>query len=141
MSTVLWANRLLAAGEVASDESDKWALYKHAGKLDKLAKAAKLAPFSSLLDYTDMQYNLGDDELPEGLASTTALMARDGVWQPADAALVILNGLLVTIRSEKPRFGLLSNDYDAVVAELLESIQFAESANEHGARFNFSVVM
>lgn len=142
MSTVLWANYRLADGEVVSDESDKWALYKHADKLDKLASAAKLAPFSSLLDHTDLQFNLGDDdELPDGMESTNELMARDGVWKSADEGLAILNGLLAAITAEKPRFGTLRNDYDAVVEELLESIEHAQKASEAGAQFNFAVVM
>ncbi|WP_274518146.1 hypothetical protein [Candidatus Symbiobacter mobilis] len=40
---------------MASDESDKWALFKHVDKPDKLASVAGLEPFSSLLDQTDIQ--------------------------------------------------------------------------------------
>jgi hypothetical protein len=141
MSTVLWANQLHNNGDVVSDESDKWALYKHAERLDKLAGAAKLAPFSSLLDQTDAQFNLGDQELPEGMTSTYELMARDGVWKSAHDALAILNGLLAMITTEKPRFGVLKNDYAAVVEELTESIAYAKKAGEAGAKFNFSVIM
>jgi hypothetical protein len=141
LSTVLWANHLLNNGEVASDESDKWALFKHADKLDKLASVVGLEPFSSLLDHTDMQFNIGDDELPEGIQSTTELMARNGVWKSADNALTILNGLLAVITTEKPRFGVMKNDYDAVVAELSESIEYAKKVRELGVKFNFSVVM
>ena len=141
MSTVLWANHLLKNGEVASDENDKWALYKYAEKLDKFASAAKVEPFSSLLDHTDIQFNMGDDELPDGMKSTNALMAREGVWKSANDAIAILNGLLAVISSEKPRFGVIKNDYDVVVAELSESIEYAKKASDVGAKFNFSVVM
>ncbi|GAB4273122.1 MAG: hypothetical protein Kow0065_22090 [Methylomicrobium sp.] len=141
MSTVLWANHLLINGEVASDESDKPALYKHAEKLDKLASVAGLEPFSSLLDHTDMQFNLGDDELPDGIQSTNELMARNGVWKSADSALEILNGLLASITTEKPRFGVMKNDYDAVVTELSEAIEYAKKAREMAVKFNFSIVM
>jgi hypothetical protein len=141
MSTVLWANYRLDNGEVVSDESDKWALYKYSDKLDRLASAAKLSPFTSLLDHTDLQFNLGDDELPEGMESTNELMARDGVWKSADESQAILAGLLSVITSTKPRFGMLTNDYEAVVAELAESIEYARKARDAGARFNFSVVM
>jgi len=142
MSTVLWANYLLADGEVVSDESDKWALYKYAEKLDKLAKAANLGAFSDLLDYTDMQFNIGDDdELPDGMQSTNELMARSGIWKTADEALAILNGLLAEISAKQPRFGLMKNDIDAVIAELTESVAYAKKACEIGAKFNFAVVM
>jgi hypothetical protein len=76
MSTVLWGNHLLKNGEVASDESDKWALYKHAEKLDNFASAAKVEPFSSLLDHTDIQFNMGDDELPDGMMSSPMIKVR-----------------------------------------------------------------
>ncbi len=141
MSTVLWANHLLNNGGVVSDESDKWALYKYADKLDKLASVAGLEPFSSLLDHTEMQFNLGDDELPDGIQSTNDLMARNGMWKSDDDALGILNGLFAAITTEKPRFGVMKNDYDAVIAELSESIKYAEKARKLGVKFNFSVVM
>jgi hypothetical protein len=141
MSTVLWANHLLNDGEVVSDESDKWALYKHVEKLDKFASAAKVEPFSSLLDHTDIQFNMADDELPDGMTSTNELMAREGVWKSANDALTILNGILAVIRSEKPKFGVIKNDYEVIVTELSESIEYAKKASEAGAKFNFSVVM
>ncbi|MEZ4552101.1 MAG: hypothetical protein R2874_16995 [Desulfobacterales bacterium] len=141
MSSVLWANHLLKNGEVASDEIDKWALYKHLKKLDKFASTAKVEPFSSLLDHTDIQFNMGNGELPDGMKSTNDLMAHEGVWKLANDALAILNGLLAVISAEKPRFGVINNDYDMVVAELYESIEYAKKASEVGAKFNFSVVM
>jgi len=141
MSTVLWANYRLPNGKVVSDESDKWALYKYADTLDKVACAAKVAPFSSLLDDTDIQFNMGDDELPDGIKSTNALMAHQGVWKSANDALAILNKLLTILHSEKPRFGLINDDYDTIIAELSESIVYAKKAHEVNAKFNLSVVM
>jgi hypothetical protein len=141
LSTVLWANHLLNNGEVASDESDKWALYKYADRLDKLTSVAGVDLFSSLFDYTDMQFNLDDNDLPDGIHTTSDLIARNGVWKSADDALVILNGLLTTITTEKPKFGILKNNYNAVVNELSESIEYAKKARNLGVKFNFSVVM
>lgn len=65
---------------------------------------------------------------------------RDGVWRSAEDALAILDGLLALVTAQKPRFGLVRNDYDAVVAELSESIAFAKKAGAAAARFNPSVV-
>lgn len=141
MSTVLWANHLLTTGEVASDKVDRWALYKHAGKLDALARRANLEPFSGLLDHTDFRVNAGDGELPDGMESTNELMARDGVWKSAGDALAVLEGLLAAVTVQKPRFGVFRNDYDAVVAELADSVAYAKAAGAVGARFNFAVVM
>jgi len=79
LSTVLWANHLLNNGVAASDESGKWTLFKHAEKLDKLASVAGLELFSSLLDHTDIKFNMCNDELTKGMQSTNELMAHDGL--------------------------------------------------------------
>ncbi|MBC3881873.1 hypothetical protein H8K35_10705 [Undibacterium sp. LX40W] len=49
MSTVLWAN-LLQDGIVTSDEDDKYALYKHTDKLDRIAKNLGLSSFAAICD-------------------------------------------------------------------------------------------
>ena len=67
-------------------------------------------------------------------------MARDGVWKSADDALSILDGLLAAMTDET-RLGIARDDYDAMVAELAESIDYAKKARADGAKFNFSVVM
>lgn len=139
MSTVLWANRL-AEAEVVSDEQDKYALYRHTGKLDRICRALGLPPFSGLCDTTDMEVNFGRIDLPEGMTSTTELMARQGVWTAADDAARLLGSLLAHVQQDGTRFGLLRNDHEHVVAELQESLDFARGAADAGARFNFSIV-
>jgi hypothetical protein len=141
MGDVLWANRLID-GAVESDESDKYALNKHLPKLDKLAKECGLPAFSSMCDTTDLRFNAEDDlELPDGMTSTNEWMAVEGVWIDSDDAVHRLQTMIVKIESEKIKFGLLRNDYDAVVAELKESLEFARGAAVRGGKFNFSVVM
>ncbi|QIK38791.1 hypothetical protein GWK36_13280 [Caldichromatium japonicum] len=141
MSTVLWANYLLDDGEVVSDESDKWALFEYSDTLDEVASAAGLEPFSSLIDDTDFQFNLSDaDELPDGMESSDELMARDGVWRDAGEALVILNGLYDLLVQERPE-DIAEEDYDDLLNELSESIEYARQAHELGAKFNLAVIM
>lgn len=140
MGTVLWANYLLSDGRVVSDERDLWALFEYAEELDKLAQSAGLEPFSSLMDYTDMELNLGD-ELPEGIVSTDERMAAGGVWKSAEEALSILEGLLAFITERRPELGILAQTPDDLAAELEESIEYARKAQALGARFNFAVVM
>jgi hypothetical protein len=53
MSTVLWANAFID-GKVNSDKSDKFFLYKHSKKLDKLSKRIGVISFSSVQDFTDV---------------------------------------------------------------------------------------
>jgi hypothetical protein len=140
MSTVLWANELVD-GVVASDESDKYALYKHTDKLDEICRRVGRRSFKDLCDTTDLAFNQGDEELPPGMTSTDELMARSGKWIAASEAVDLLAAALQEIEGKKVRFGLLKNDHDAVVAELKESQAYAQSASAKGGKFNFSVVM
>lgn len=141
MSTVLWTNAL-AAGQVTSDDSDKYAIYKHLDKLDKLCKELGLAPLSELCDSTDLRFNLDDDlELPDGISSTNELMAQNGVWIEASEAVTLLGRLVASLKAKPVKFGLVRNDYDAVLTELEESLRFAEGAAAQGAKFNFAIVM
>lgn len=140
MSTVLWAN-CLVDGKVVSDQSDKYALYRFADKLDSICDRIGTPRLSSLHDSTDLQFNLNDAELPEGMTSTDELMAADGIWTDASEARRMLETLLQAIRDERPRFGMFSDAIDDVIAELEESIEFARKAEQQGGMFNFSIVM
>ncbi len=77
-----------------SDESDKSALHKHADKLDAIAKRLTLPLFLSMCDTTDVRFNLGEFELPEGVDSTDGVMALEGSWIPAHDAVRLLAGVL-----------------------------------------------
>lgn len=140
MSTVLWANTLLA-GKVTSDEADKPALHRHADKLDQICRRTSQRSFLAICDHTDAEFNLNDDPLPPGMTSTNELMAIKGHWMDCADAVRMLQAALEHIRAEKTRFGLLRNDHDGVVEELQQAIAYAESGVVGGARFNFSVVM
>jgi len=140
MSTVLWANALLD-GTVTSDQEDRDALYRHLDKLDEVCRSLGLTPLSEICDSTDMRFNVGDADLPEGMTSTNELMARDGVWLPGAEAVALLEELLAAVQERRMRFGLFRNDHDEVVRELSESLAFARTAASRGARFNFAMVM
>ena len=140
MSTVLWANYLVD-GKVTCAESDLYALCKYADKLDKLCRKHDVLPFLDTHDSTDMQFNIGDGELPDGMESTDELMAINGTWVDAQAAVEMLETLLKVVRNEGTRFGMIRNAHDKVVAELEESIEFAKQAAAKSARFNFALVM
>lgn len=140
MSTVLWAN-VLDAGQVKCQEEDYAALYKHANKLDTLSKKLGLTPFLSVCDMTDVRFNLDELKLPDGMTSTTELMAVQGAWVDAAAAIALLQGLHRHITEHKVRFGLLSNQHDDVVTELDAALAFARAEAGPGRRFNFGVVM
>jgi len=140
MSTVLWAN-YLDDGNVVSDESDKRALYKFADKLDRICDGLGLGRLSGLQDSTDLEVNLSETALPEGMQSTNELMAKKGNWKPAGEARALLESLLEAVRNGEHRFGMFSDAVDEVVRELEECIAHAREAEEKGAKFNLSVVM
>ena len=140
MSTVLWAN-VLINGKVESDESDKYALYKHARKLDKITGELEVISFLSTQDFTDMQLNISDQDLPDGIDSTDELMAANGAWVTGAEAVEMLERLISYIALKNIRFGLLSNDFDQILSELKESLEFAKRAKSENGMFNFSVVM
>jgi hypothetical protein len=140
MSTVLWAN-VLTNGEVISDESDKYAIYKHSKKLDKITKELNVVGFILVQDLTDMQFNLSDEELPDGLESTDGVMAKNGVWVSGGDAVEMLEKLISHISTRNIKFGILSNDHDQVISELKESLEVANKAKSENEMFNISVVM
>lgn len=140
MSTVLWAN-YLHEGRVTSDESDKYALYKHSKKLDQITRKLGVNFFLDAQDTTDVEFNVSDKELPEGMKSTDELMAIEGVWLESDAAIAMLDALIAEVRDKNIRFGMLPNSHNNVVEELEESLKIAKEAASRSAKFNFSVVM
>lgn len=140
MSTVLWAN-LLDNGRVESDQSDKYALYKHSKKLNKLTAKLGVSSFLSAQDLTDLQINMSLEELPPGMESTDELMAQNGTWLAAQDALNMLQKLIEHIESSQVKFGLFSDDREQVLRELRESLEIARRADSVNGMFNFSVVM
>jgi hypothetical protein len=140
MSTVLWAN-ILENGKVISDERDKYVLYKYSKQLDKLTHKLNVVSFISTQDFTDMQFNISEDDLPDGMESTDQLMVEQGVWVAGAEAVDMLEKLINYISEHKIKFGLLRNAQEDVMDELKESLEFAYKAKNINGKFNFSVVM
>ena len=140
MSTVLWANTLVD-GVVETNQVDLYALYKHAKKLDKLTKKLGTVGFIDSQDFTDYQFNLSDDELPDGMESTDQLMVTDGVWISGFDAVAMLQALIEHISANKIKFGLFTDDAESVLEELKESLEVAQKARDNNGMFNFAVIM
>ncbi len=140
MSTVLWAN-VLENGRVNSDGSDKYVLYKYSEKLEKLTSQLNVVGFASVQDFTDMQFNLSEENLPDGMESTDEVMAVKGVWVSGVEAVEMLEKLINHISENKVKFGLFSNDHKEVINELKESLVIAKNAKNINGKFNYSVVM
>lgn len=139
MSTVLWVN-LLAEGRVTSVESDLWALYRYADRIDGLCQGAGVAPLSRFHDHTDVVANLGPEAGIEEVPDTYALMAEQGQWFPPAAGLAVVTVLIANLRERPVRFGKLTNHYDDVRLELQAVRDTLERAELKGARFHLCVV-
>ncbi len=63
MSTVLWANALLD-GRVNSDQDDRYALYRHLDKLDRVCRSLGLPPLSDVCDTTDSRFRSATKRSP-----------------------------------------------------------------------------
>ncbi len=140
MSTVLWANALID-GMVQSDETDKHALYTYSRQLDKLTRKLGVASFAKCQDMTDAEFNMSSRNLPNGMDSTTQLMAIQGKWLPASEGVRMLEALIGHIEQHRPRFGLVRNNRSTVVHELNHALKVARKAEVANGKFNFSVVL
>lgn len=138
MPTVLWSNKLIE-GKVQSDQRDKFALYNHIEKLDRICIGLGEPIFSSIVDNTDLLCNIDQISLPEGMSTTDQLMAEKGVWLETEKASKLISSLIHKINADEIRFGILKNDRDILVDELRESLEFCNS--EPVGKFNFCIVM
>ena len=140
MGTVIWVN-YLKAGQVTSDQSDKWAIYRFTDKLDRICSGIGIRNLSDFQDTTDAEANLAEDiGTQEGAIDTYALMAEKGKWFEPDEGLAVIDRLLTELRERPVRFGLLGDKYSMVVAELEECRQSVQKAEDDGALFHLSVV-
>ena len=107
----------------------------------QLTRQLGVRSFLSAQDFTGLQFNLDDDDLPQGIESTEELMAQNGTWMAAQDAVEMLGNLIRHIDERKIKFGFFNDDREDVLQELEQSLVIAERANSVNGMFNFSVVM
>ena len=88
-----------------------------------------------------MQFNLSNEELPEGVISTDEIMAKKGAWVSGSEAAEMIETLIQHITDRNVRFGVFRDDSEEIIRELRESLRVAKQAEIKGGKFNFSVVM
>lgn len=138
MGMTIWVN-YLKDGKVTSDESDKSAMYQHLDKLDKLCSKLHIRRLSEFLDTTDLEANMHDK-----LSNDTniwEIMAQKGKWFPPDDGIIITSALVIQLQKEPIRFGLLSDNYHQVLADLIECQSSIEKAKSQDAKFHLCVVL
>ena len=139
MSTALWL--YYRAGKTASsNEEDLIALYRHAKQLDRICGRLSLTPLSAFHDLTDAKFNLGDEDLPDGMTSTVELMVDRGSWHSVTEGRTVFFELLEWLKANPTRFGLLGNDYNEVLGELKRCLESLEAQETDSCEFNLCVV-
>ena len=139
MSTALWL--YYRVGETASSsQEDLIYLYRNAPKLDRICRNLSLKPLSEFHDLTDAKFNLGNEELPDGMSSTTELMIKRGSWHPVNDGLSTFSALLQWLMANPTRFGVLGNDYQEILDELTLCVKSLESQKASPCEFNLCVV-
>ncbi len=138
MSTVLWLH-YLEDDQVVPVEHDLWALYKFAPQLDALCTRLGVPALSSFHDTTDAQANL---QATDGEALDGWALVRDkGNWRPVAALQQVLAALHAQLQATPQRFGLLSNRYADVLAEIEAALDSIESHMHANAKVLLAVVL
>ena len=135
MGSVYWAY-VEHDGEVECEEADRAALYRHQEALDALCARLGLPRMESVVDTTDLRYNLGVLEIPDD--DVEAAMLAQGVWAGAADALLLLEGLHAAVDGERDLDAQARVDLRDELESLLE---FARPRLVDGARFCLAVVM
>lgn len=135
MASVFWAN-VAQGGAVDCEGKDRDALYRHQKALDALASRLGLPRLMSLVDTTDLHWNLGLLDVPGG--DVDAAMLARGTWADADAALLLFEGLHAAVDVEP---SLDIDAREAVRTELEDLLGFLRPRATGGARFNLAVVI
>lgn len=133
----IWVNRL-ADGVVTSDETDKSALVRHAGKLDRICRRLGVRPLSEFHDATEARAQLEEPDDPT--LTGWDLLARDGAWFDPSEGLAVLDALLAHLEDTPVRFGLLSDDHGEVLRDLRDARASVAGARDAGARFHLGLV-
>lgn len=122
MSTVLWAELQNDPEDFASD--DLYFLYKAADTLNARCQSLKVPPLLDLLDHSDLQFNLSDEELEE------SWLDENAKWLKPEEALPTLRALAQELTDNE---------------DLLQDIEYAierfEAAEKQGTNVRLLVVM
>ena len=139
MSTALWLY-YRERKTASSSQEDLIFLYRHAPKLDRICRNLSLIPLTEFHDLTDAKFNLGDEQLPDGISSTVELMIDRGSWHPVNNGLSSFSALGQWLRENPTRFGVLRNDYQEVLEELMLCLKSLELQKTSPCEFNLCVV-
>ena len=135
MGDTIWVRRKSRAGrEDALDDVDHSLFSRHAEALDALAERLGVRRLTEFFDYTDVQYTMAEEDLPENW------VAENEQWFAPAEALPPLAKIIAKLKSGPVR-GVPEDARSELVEELEHCLGTVAAAGSEGDRFHFCVVM
>lgn len=147
MGMTLWIHTL-EDREFSKDSDDHSLMHMHADALDAACDVAGVRKLSDFFDYTDLEYNLGDetdeDDENENASATDPETGYgygidDMQWFAADEGLGTLRKLREEVESGAVE-SLDDDDKDALLEELDDCIAILEATAARAGQFHLAVV-
>lgn len=149
MGMTLWINTLNDR-EFSKDSDDHSLMHEHSDALDAVCEAAGARKLSDYFDFTDLEYNYGEDadeeddetgesEVAEDPETGYAYGIDDMQWFAAEEGLISLRA----VRREVAESGLGGLDEDEVsmlLEELDDCIEVLEDTAARQGRFHLAVI-
>jgi len=131
MGMTIWVLRKSRAEDV---DEDRTLFHDSADALDGVAEELGVRKLSEFFDFTDLQFNMSEEELPE------SWIAEHQKWHAPSDVLSRFRAILRRIE-EQGLNGLDAEERDALLEELGDCLAKVEAAEAEGDRFHFCVVM
>lgn len=147
MGMTLWIHTL-EDREFSKDSDDHSLMHMHADALDAACDAVGVRKLSDFFDYTDLEYNIGDetdeDDENENESATDPETGYgygidDMQWFAADEGLITLRKLRDDVESGAVE-AIDDDDKDALLEELDDCIAVLEATAAHAGQFHLAVV-
>lgn len=129
MSDTLW---FLREGQTEDgDDVDHTAMLNSSEQLDALADALAVSKLSAFYDYSDLEFNLSEEDLDEGW------IAENSQWHDPAPALESVNALLAHL----DKLEIPEDSRGELQEELEDCRQKLMNAVSAGEKFHFCIVM
>ncbi len=135
MSDTIWVRRKSKVGtDDSGDDVDHSIFCRCADEIDSLAKSLGTRGLSDFFDFTDYQYNMSDDDLPE-----TWVADNEKWFSPADA-LPSLTQIIARLKTGEVK-GLKEKYRPDLIEELEDCLVKVSGAQADNDQFHFCIVM
>ena len=142
MSDTIWIN-INNGDDIDCNEEDHSIMLALTDELDILAGTLGVKPLSAFYDYTDMEYNLKEDDDQEDYEeeSDIAWSNDQATWFNAEEAYGSVTAILESLEANPEVISLGDYDIDDLIWELEDAQTELEKAIEAEQTFHFCIVM